>query len=1022
MLKQGDIVGIYIPSSGAMQSAIDEGRTKNTHVGIVDHIENGIPVIRHNINGQARLDRADRLTGSSYGKPQITVAARARNSSGKKELPELNWNENVKSDMVYQYEHPELVSDKRKSMVNEYMNGLAGSKDNMEMLFPNVDMDMMEKAAIGLLKREGNFMEVADGGLMQNASNYARGMLKNDKNRTVRTSGLKLSSFTEKERKLLDIKSRDDLDSSLQKQARGVMYLLSKNYDYMRRYAERHPELGITEDEMLGFALIGFNQGMGKLYAINPQSIEEFRKTSFNDDYRFPVQYSEKPIGQVLGRLANATQNIPLVGSVNKWINDMAKAEYDSTKQNELHKPYAVDVFDAMKNVGNGQLAQNNLARGGQIFWDNNGQLNPKLKGKPTGIVGTKQGTQITMENVDIDLIGKDNFGNVQYMTEGNNYYFPGQYVVEYPVKPHKAQIGTQFATYKQKPKVSIVPFIDENAYYDDRYKTFNVDDYVDQDGNKHGYPVNFGSHSDEANNMIYETSLRRRINPLSESMVKIDTLDPTSDAYNIEYGIYRGGDNNVYYTLNPEAQDYFDHTKEMAPVKKAELMKILPKRDYIGGKNYRWKAFNMINGLTDTVQNLSQMYGVDPNVMAHRLMKEGFIDDFTNRYNNMSPVEQKRYRDEIWKYGQDGFENFGTDHISSLVDEGKVKFKRNVGYHPYTAINEKGEIANTAMFDNLSGALEANAATLGYITNEMKKKGYSGNNLKSAVNAAYNMGLYNDYLTNAINSGRYNVPTYFQFGGLLDESKFDNYALQAGLQGMRAGLPIMPFVQKDLAPYITSDANYGYVPYSQNYEVQEKPKQKSTAAGKQQKRTKADKMAFVRESFDNWYDTFIRHGHTHEDAIRMSRFFALQDSFESGYGNESSRRNNNFGGMNNVKEAKKQGVHYVPLKYKTPYDYYEAKYSMLWKWPQVFDKNTVKIGQFETAVNSGKQQYAPKSHNPQYRSRLLGMTDAINEIDNYSMNYKPVVRQYGGVIRPFSYQPVPVVRYGNGGMQEYLW
>lgn len=68
MLKQGDIVGIYIPSSGAMQSAIDEGYTKNTHVGIVDHIEDGMPVIRHNINGKARLDKADKLTGSTWGK------------------------------------------------------------------------------------------------------------------------------------------------------------------------------------------------------------------------------------------------------------------------------------------------------------------------------------------------------------------------------------------------------------------------------------------------------------------------------------------------------------------------------------------------------------------------------------------------------------------------------------------------------------------------------------------------------------------------------------------------------------------------------------------------------------------------------------------------------------------------------------------------------------------------------------------------------------------------------------------
>jgi hypothetical protein len=46
------------------------------------------------------------------------------------------------------------------------------------------------------------------------------------------------------------------------------------------------------------------------------------------------------------------------------------------------------------------------------------------------------------MENVDIDLIGKDNLGNIQYMTEGNNYFFPGEYVVEYPVNNHSRQYG----------------------------------------------------------------------------------------------------------------------------------------------------------------------------------------------------------------------------------------------------------------------------------------------------------------------------------------------------------------------------------------------------------------------------------------------------------------------------------------------------------------------------------------------------------------------------------------------------
>lgn len=85
------------------------------------------------------------------------------------------------------------------------------------------------------------------------------------------------------------------------------------------------------------------------------------------------------------------------------------------------------------------------------------------------------------MNHVKNDLVGIDNYGNAQYMTEGNNYYFPGQYVVEYPVRPHKAQIGTQFITYQQKP--SIAPFVDENAYYDDKYKKFNINDWVDQDG-----------------------------------------------------------------------------------------------------------------------------------------------------------------------------------------------------------------------------------------------------------------------------------------------------------------------------------------------------------------------------------------------------------------------------------------------------------------------------------------------------------------------------------------------------------
>ena len=40
----------------------------------------------------------------------------------------------------------------------------------------------------------------------------------------------------------------------------------------------------------------------------------------------------------------------------------------------------------------------------------------------------------ITMEGMDMDLIGQDDEGNTQYMTPGNNYTFPGNYVTETPV------------------------------------------------------------------------------------------------------------------------------------------------------------------------------------------------------------------------------------------------------------------------------------------------------------------------------------------------------------------------------------------------------------------------------------------------------------------------------------------------------------------------------------------------------------------------------------------------------------
>jgi hypothetical protein len=41
----------------------------------------------------------------------------------------------------------------------------------------------------------------------------------------------------------------------------------------------------------------------------------------------------------------------------------------------------------------------------------------------------------ITMDNVDIQILGIDNLGNSKKMTPGNNYSFPGDVVLEIPTK-----------------------------------------------------------------------------------------------------------------------------------------------------------------------------------------------------------------------------------------------------------------------------------------------------------------------------------------------------------------------------------------------------------------------------------------------------------------------------------------------------------------------------------------------------------------------------------------------------------
>lgn len=57
---------------------------------------------------------------------------------------------------------------------------------------------------------------------------------------------------------------------------------------------------------------------------------------------------------------------------------------------------------------------------------------NSKDKNKSYNIIPSGE---ITMENVEFDVLGIDNLGNKKLMKPGRNYSFPGDVVLEVPVK-----------------------------------------------------------------------------------------------------------------------------------------------------------------------------------------------------------------------------------------------------------------------------------------------------------------------------------------------------------------------------------------------------------------------------------------------------------------------------------------------------------------------------------------------------------------------------------------------------------
>ena len=234
----------------------------------------------------------------------------------------------------------------------------------------------------------------------------------------------------------------------------------------------------------------------------------------------------------------------------------------------------------------------------------------------------------------------------------------------------------------------------------------------------------------------------------------------------------FRGPDGRIYRMGNWETFMNMDGYTE---IPYSDVRKMLPRRDYLGGTDYRVEAMKRIPGFTAMVNSRAKAYGVDPNLVLHRFAKEGYLDKLIKEYNSLDAVDQKDdWWAGKWNLPIDGFDGLGLDDAGYNLSNGKYSLlDENATWESETGTNEKGRQVHTVRVPNLNSAIEIMAADLKYRQDEAQRKyNTSASDVGIWANAAFNMGLSNPKLNDAkYVRTNYAYPNYYDKYGLTTQA-----------------------------------------------------------------------------------------------------------------------------------------------------------------------------------------------------------------------------------------------------------
>lgn len=290
-INQGDIIGIYMPGSKYLKTALETGSTYNTHVGyVVGYDYDDMPLISHNVSGKYRTDRADKLSGSKNGKPIITTVTRPKDRMNST-LPQ------VLGGMKHKSSRFEINRGSGKDFP-AVMDGMETVADLVQEIFPAINVEDAMIEAIAVQQRETKFGKNRESDQLERSGKFStkyvqseveklarKVMGKDPKTKSSNQMKMKFNALANYERSILGINSPKDLEDPT-KAGAAALYLMSRNMNYFKKLQATYPDLGITDEDIKYLTALSYNQGIGSLKDIGfdkftgearPEELEKIR-------------------------------------------------------------------------------------------------------------------------------------------------------------------------------------------------------------------------------------------------------------------------------------------------------------------------------------------------------------------------------------------------------------------------------------------------------------------------------------------------------------------------------------------------------------------------------------------------------------------------------------------------------------------------------------------------------------------------------------------------------------------------